>query len=82
MKGISWLIRLLKRLNGTMCMRAFHRIPGMKSAPNVSISPLCQVMYNLSKILPEDKNLMVRISHYFCQVAKTFTEGGKIASII
>lgn len=71
MQVISWLIRLLERLNGTMCMRALYRIPDMKSVPNVSISPLCQVMYNLSKVLPEEKNLMLRISHYFCQVAET-----------
>lgn len=68
-------------------MRAFHRIPGMKSAPNVSISHLCQVMFNLPKVLPEEKNLMVRISHYFCQVAKIFGipkcyPGDKIASFI
>lgn len=32
-------------------------------------------MYNLPKVLPEEKNLVVRISHYFCQVAKIFGEG-------
>lgn len=61
MQDISWLVRLLERLTGTMCMRAFHRIPGRKSMPNVSISPSCQVMDNLPKVLPEEKNLMVRI---------------------
>lgn len=33
---------------------------------------LIQARYDLSKILPEEKNLMCRISHYFCQVSETF----------
>lgn len=65
----------MERLNGTKC-ESFTQNTWYEVSAQCYYLSLMPGNVQFAKVLPEEKNLMVKVSHYLCQVAKTFGDEG------